>query len=452
MRFLPRFPAICICSQQLRPARFIFRARAWELMAGALCALTARRLPRHLGPLAGLVLISLALAGVSSSALGVAGPRLIAVLGACAIVASRTGSPVGHVLGNPLMRALGAISYPLYLWHWPILSFLHVRYGLELPASYGVAGVAAAFGLSVLTYRFVEMPIRHANSRFDWPKTLAAAVVVLGLLGGVTAQQDGFPGRLPQEVRAILGTKIDLARDARVGRCWLSSTMSPDELSPECLPSTTSDKPAVWIWGDSHAARLYVGVESEFGQRYGVGQMTRDGCPPVLGVGYELCRTANAAAVDAIVKAKPATIVLYAAWSLYASPQADDPLYRNLLETLQRLSSAGIKNIVVIGPPPHWSDELPALLLRAWTATGTVPLRLSGHLNASSKPIDLALQQVVRGTGTFISLLDILCDPDGCLTLVPQMNGAVFAPDYGHFSGPGAGFVAGSDPFRNALR
>jgi peptidoglycan/LPS O-acetylase OafA/YrhL len=432
-------------------AFYLPTARAWELMAGALCALTTRRVPAHVGPIAGLILILLALAGVGSSVSGHVGPRLLAVAGACLIVASTPGSRVASLLGSSPMRALGLISYPLYLWHWPILSFLHIRYGFDIPLSYVAGGVAAAFVLSILTYLYIEMPIRHARVRRHWPRTLAATVVLLGLLGGVTTLQAGFPGRLPREVRAALGAKIDLSKDARVGRCWLGSNMPPEDLSPECLPSAAAGSPAVWVWGDSHAARLYVGVEREFGRHFEVGQITRDGCPPVLGVGYELCQAGNAAAIAAISEAKPNVVVLYAQWSIYASPQASDPFYRQLTETVRHLSDAGIRNIVVIGPPPYWSGDLPAILLRAWTATGAVPLRLSSDLKDVSRPIDELLRQSVRDASSYVSLLDLLCDQKGCLTLVPDAPDSLFTPDYGHFSSPGADYVARSDQLRRAL-
>ena len=77
---------------------------------------------------------------------------------------------------NPVAVWFGLISYPLYLWHWPILSFLQIIYG-ELPEiDIRVCAVLLSILLAWLTYRFVERPIRFGSGRSG--KTI---VLILGL-------------------------------------------------------------------------------------------------------------------------------------------------------------------------------------------------------------------------------------------------------------------------------
>ena len=61
------------------------------------------------------------------------------------------------------MQWVGARSYSLYLWHWPLLA---------IAAQYEVTGlswgqraglVAAAVVLSALTYTLVENPVRRSR-------------------------------------------------------------------------------------------------------------------------------------------------------------------------------------------------------------------------------------------------------------------------------------------------
>lgn len=68
------------------------------------------------------------------------------------------------------------LSYPLYLWHWPLLSFGFIIYG-EKPAYQVTAGlILAVFALAFLTYRYLETPFRHGRNK---------ARMVTGLAGGM---------------------------------------------------------------------------------------------------------------------------------------------------------------------------------------------------------------------------------------------------------------------------
>ena len=60
---------------------------------------------------------------------------------------------------------IGLISYPLYLWHWPILAFLRITGVFKSELEIGLCAIGAAFVLSWLTYRFIERPFRSPRSR-----------------------------------------------------------------------------------------------------------------------------------------------------------------------------------------------------------------------------------------------------------------------------------------------
>jgi len=84
------------------------------------------------------------------------GAVLLIIAGPLAVI-NRT------LLSNKIMVALGLISYPLYLWHWAILSYLRIMQG-EVPLWWHrVLAVLLAVGLSILTYKFIEKPIRFGK-------------------------------------------------------------------------------------------------------------------------------------------------------------------------------------------------------------------------------------------------------------------------------------------------
>jgi hypothetical protein len=96
---------------------------------------------------------------------------------------------------------IGLISYPLYLFHWPALSFVHIVKGESPKEGYILAALGVALLLTILTYYFIEKRIRHHKSRWTIPM-LVAAFIFMGLLGYVVRQKGLHPrlsGSLLQE-------------------------------------------------------------------------------------------------------------------------------------------------------------------------------------------------------------------------------------------------------------
>lgn len=149
-------------------AYFITTTRAWELGVGALLACGERQL-RALGTglsaVLGLVgvgaLVTTALV-VDTSTAWPGSAALLPVLGAAAVIAAGCGGQAhvaARALGTAPMRWVGGISYPLYLWHWPLLVYASVLWpGLNL-AQRCLVG-AGAVGLAWVTRRYLEDPIR----------------------------------------------------------------------------------------------------------------------------------------------------------------------------------------------------------------------------------------------------------------------------------------------------
>src|SRR4051812_43798713 len=171
-------------------AYFVTTTRMWELALGGLVAVAMAQLAR-LPKYAGATLGWLGLGAIAVSALtfsgGTAFPgsaALLPTVGAAAILASGGGR--GGRLGPALLfdtaplRVIGAWSYSIYLWHWPLLVIAQTRFGpLPVPAQMAIA--AFSFLPAWLTYRYVENPIRR-NRRLQ-----ASAVRALGMAAVVTA-------------------------------------------------------------------------------------------------------------------------------------------------------------------------------------------------------------------------------------------------------------------------
>jgi peptidoglycan/LPS O-acetylase OafA/YrhL len=153
--------------------------RAWELGAGCLLALAADRLER-IPPVVATALAGVGLGGIVVAALsyddGTAVPGYAAVLPVVATVLVLAGRG-DAVLGVAPLRWLGQISYPLYLWHWPVLIIGEQAFG-PLPARTRVGLVLLSVALAIVTYVFVENPIRR-SPRLARSHLLTAAVALL---------------------------------------------------------------------------------------------------------------------------------------------------------------------------------------------------------------------------------------------------------------------------------
>src|SRR5690606_10218801 len=108
-----------------------------------------------------------------------------------------------RILNHHAMVYVGLVSYPLYLWHWPILTFLrHIQ--LKEPTNLTKAGcIVVAFGLAHLTYRYLERPVRFGPPVPRMPAILLGAMAAVGLAGLIVFVAGGFPRRFSSEVQAL---------------------------------------------------------------------------------------------------------------------------------------------------------------------------------------------------------------------------------------------------------
>ncbi|WP_198298101.1 acyltransferase family protein [Vibrio gazogenes] len=107
------------------------------------------------------------------------------VLGAVLIIIGGSASYVAkRVLCNRVAVWFGLISYPLYLWHWPILSYFHIIEDGTPHRNKRILAVALSVALAWITFQFVEKPIRYGNSIKSF-RTIALVVgsVLIGLVG-----------------------------------------------------------------------------------------------------------------------------------------------------------------------------------------------------------------------------------------------------------------------------
>ena len=183
--------------------------RFWELLfgAGLACLIThantspvadspARRKAKNAFSFIGLFLILIAIKVISKRYMFPGWWALFPVVGASMIIYAGPASWVNaKLLSSRPMVTIGLISFPLYLWHWPILAIATEMNG-ETPSAIVRWGlVALSFLLAWLTYRLIELPLRKAKRKRVQSAVLAALMVVCGMTGYATWMSAGFPER-----------------------------------------------------------------------------------------------------------------------------------------------------------------------------------------------------------------------------------------------------------------
>jgi peptidoglycan/LPS O-acetylase OafA/YrhL len=176
-------------------AYFSTMARAWELALGAALALGASRLAglpagrRTWMAWAGLACIAIAALTFSASTPFPGYAALLPTLGTALLIvagiapASSSRSPV-RILGTAPLRYVGDRSYAFYLWHWPVLVIAAQRVGHNLSVGTNLALLAAAFVLSIVSYRLIEKPIRYfqMKRKVEWAMVAAGSVLSVVVL------------------------------------------------------------------------------------------------------------------------------------------------------------------------------------------------------------------------------------------------------------------------------
>ncbi|XUM22131.1 acyltransferase family protein [Bradyrhizobium oligotrophicum S58] len=450
----------CLIVQPRAPeyAFYLPVTRAWELLVGSGLALWVNGRSAEAGPrpLIDVALVRELIALASMLAIVVAFWRygrltphpgvhtLLPVLGAAALIATSGTLVHRYVLASTPAVFVGLISYPLYLWHYPLMAYARIQFIDPVPAWVMGAIIVASLVLAWATYRFIERPIRFGRRLVPLKVGgLVGGMVALGIVGVVADRTNGMPARIPAELRGFMLDGSETARFWRADKCLLKPDQSASEFSGEC--AGTGRHPLILVWGDSYAASLYPGL-AHFGAERGfeVAEYTASACPPLLGFVHperRFCKGANDFVIRKVAELKPDLVVFYSTWSY-----GPDDLRNGLDRTVAALKELNVPKIVLLGPPATWLGEsLPANVLDYYFRTHSLlPARTKFRSNDNwTRALDEFLEAQAHRVGIqYISARRMMCNDDGCLARIGADGSDLTAYDSGHLTYPGSLFIA----------
>lgn len=368
---------------------FLLPARAWELLAGSLAFIAARRWPQwsassaSLIHLAALFLIALSVSLFDASVEWPGYAALLPVAAAALLVAVRHPARPPLLAGG-VIQSIGSWSYSIYLWHWPVFVALRHAEVDAVPLWIGL-GIVASVVLGFLSYRFIETPFRSRSAHKPNRRRAAAllAFSFTALCGLAVHRYEGFPQRVSSQVLDIEST---LSENDEFWPKPCTET-SLEASYPECR----DDTPSYALLGDSHAGAAFQGVHQAAHGRYGI--VFTKSCPPFIG-GYLLSKrrdsecpdftAAAMAAIDTLPPAVPLIVITRLSYYIHgynehpdkkvelryldvpdsevrAAPE--DVFIRKTVETMCWMTTSG-RPVYVLQPLPEIGVEVARVLSR----------------------------------------------------------------------------------------
>ncbi|SEP94759.1 acyltransferase family protein [Thalassovita taeanensis] len=450
--------AACVLITPRSPtaAFYLFPFRAWELLAGVLLAIwrQARDARWSWHPALSWLGLWLLVYAVLFTRAGAGFPgyqAVMPVLGTGLILMNgQNRNPVNHLLASGPVVFVGLISYSLYLWHWPVVTLSAYYRGAYSGWVEMLLWMALAFGLAVLSWRWIERSTRHAQAlrlREVLVGVGALSVVTLGL-GGWIYKANGLPGRFGPEVRRHIDASADFIQD------WSRCSVPGDGplQGVEVCGIGPDGPPQVVFWGDSHLRALMDGIGVLAQEKAVPGLLIwHAGCPPLFGIAKvetaatpaqdTACTQANAtirAALSGMGSLR--AVALIGRWSYYAEGVG---VGRDVANRITLLPASGGQAADFAGALSATVRELtrdvaPVFVLRQvpeipFYQSRTVARRLAhgqgdgveavfsaplSEIDARSHSADVALHQLAsRGAISLIDPRPRLCDAVVCSVL-----------------------------------
>jgi peptidoglycan/LPS O-acetylase OafA/YrhL len=336
--------ALRISGSDLSRAYYGTDTRAYQLLAGALLALTpqlfadnarVRRAGAWIAPLAVAAIVFVASAFVHLQPIQ---RGVFATVAAAALIFALECAPTsgaGRVLSVPPVVYLGRVSYGTYLWHWPVIVVATTVFTISPGPLFFMAALLAT-GLASLSFQILERPIRQS----PWLDRYRAPVIAVGLATSVVAATVIVPHIFDRST----GSDVAVAEGTAVS----GATLVPKDLDwkgakndtpnfPSCLGEAPEhcvvvrgNGPHIMLMGDSHA-RMFVPAFTKLAKQHDLTFSTAitPACPWQDGVEIKLlgetgCAKDRADWLDRVVPALDPDIIV-ASHRPYDDP-AEEPL------------------------------------------------------------------------------------------------------------------------------
>ena len=346
--------------------------RAWELGLGALLVLLPPIKTKKLVGLIGFVFI-IASAFIFNETTAFPGLNaVLPVLGTVMLIATINSWPpfLNDVANSRLFQWLGEISYPLYLWHWPLLVLPSTYFARPLAVYERIIAILATIVLADLTHRFIEEPFRKKKILPTLVFKQSAVITLVSVLIGTIII---FTSSDRINVSGINGA-VSLAQIKARPLVYEDGCHAnyAETKSDACEYAELDSQKTMVLYGDSHAAQWFPAL-AEIASRsgYKLVSLTKSACPSVDVVRSDQgafkmsrCKKWREDSIQRIMKMKPDVLVM-SSFQYFAQPRQFqdrdkwwDDGQRKLLAQVKNASP----NLIYLTDTPHPARDIPACL------------------------------------------------------------------------------------------
>jgi peptidoglycan/LPS O-acetylase OafA/YrhL len=444
--------AYCLYTTYYVPVEAYFSpvTRFWELASGGIVAWLLFKPGMVIPGRAALSVLGVVL--LLTGAIFIDGQRdfpgfwaALPVGGTCALIMAGKDCWINRVLlGNRLMSGVGLVSYPFYLWHWPLLSFAYIVQGEKPEPQTKAALVLVSLLLAYLTWRFIEKPIQRTPYRARAIQGLVVTMLCFGLLGALV-NNGMIRERIPTNgTGPYLSALNDLGFPQPEMETLHYKGSRFEEVVGHGLGTTV-------LIGDSvmeqYAPLVVQRMAAPRSDRKAVVFATAGGCLPIQAavrlpvIRFPTCvRTVNDA-YDFAGGDQVDTVVIAAAWYGYFSPSqegvqmpvngqlvqfpssiAHEAAYASLQQSIQRLRDKGKRVYLILQPPTGNLFDPRSMITgsrfdQMHPRTNMPPFLVSEFRQTNVAPMS-RLTAIARATGAIlIDPVDHLCTNGVCPVL-----------------------------------
>jgi peptidoglycan/LPS O-acetylase OafA/YrhL len=441
------------------------QTRFWELLSGSLLAYTqlnSSQWPLKSRPIAsalsaiGIILIGFAFLKLDKDSLFPGFWAILPTLGAVLTISAGKEAWLNrNILSKRILVWFGLISYPLYLWHWPVLSFLRIVRGQTPAVTIRLFAIAFSIFAAWLTYTCIEKPIRYGKKGKHKVFLLLLLMIAMGGLGYLPYYKDGFQSRMKasNDFLAYFNNdlpamkyfeKLNLFKEWRAECAFfdtekyrhgllggdVANSKPIPTLDKTCYVRDLKFEKAVLIWGDSHAQAIAPGIVRYIPKNWQVLQIASSGCATNPNIeepsSSSQCNQSNYFAIKTIRESKPDVVVI---------AQNGGYELNNVQQTVEKLNNLGVKKVVFVGPTPHWTSDLPKILARKLNMVIPRKTHVGIDFDVFAKNDIMKKEIPTTERQTYVDIINLFCDSSGCLTyLGDDPKTGIITWDYGHLT------------------
>lgn len=371
-----------------------------------------------------------------------------------------------YVLSSRIFIWVGLISFPLYLWHWPLLSFAYiVENGFPSPLIRGGLALSAVV-LSVMSYQLIENKLRFGGNLTGKTLFLFISMVIVGIAGLSIYYTNGISGRYTQ-------SEAEINDNRNIEKLFTESQKRCADIFPQwskytdnlCAMQKPSGENKIAIIGDSHANHLFIGMR-ELKANDGVAVFPASCAAPFIDVSsstkdpqalavrkyaYKLINSAYDYVIKdnnihEIILAHNPSCSYYDSIDIENTAVTDTPVIieKGMRRSLDKLVAAG-KKVVIVKDNPELPFIPQSCIVR--------PVNISQTGNKCSFDKNIYSNNIAHRTYnnivdkvikdypnvTSVDLSTLFCDKDKCYI---SKNGHILYSDIGHLNKYGSRYVA----------